>query len=120
MGNIVNGTELGRRVANKELFGLTAPLITTASGAKMGKTAAGAVWLNPSRLSPYEYWQYWRNVEDADVGRFLKLFTDVPLNANFQGVHQQSPSPSLLPLHGCGTLVVLTLRPCCSARLPRP
>jgi tyrosyl-tRNA synthetase len=78
-GNIVNGTELGRRVDNKELFGLTAPLITTASGAKMGKTAAGAVWLNANRLSPYDYWQYWRNVEDADVGRFLKLFTDVPL-----------------------------------------
>jgi tyrosyl-tRNA synthetase len=79
-GNIVNGTELGRRVDNRELFGLTAPLITTASGAKMGKTAAGAVWLNPSRLSPYDYWQYWRNVEDADVGRFLKLFTDLPLS----------------------------------------
>jgi len=79
-GNIVNGTELGRRVDNKELFGLTAPLITTASGAKMGKTAAGAVWLNPNRLSPYDYWQYWRNTEDADVGRFLKLFTDVPLD----------------------------------------
>jgi tyrosyl-tRNA synthetase len=79
-GNIVNGTELGRRVDNRELFGLTAPLITTASGAKMGKTAAGAVWLNPSRLSPYDYWQYWRNAEDADVGRFLKLFTDVPMD----------------------------------------
>ncbi len=79
-GNIVNGTELGRRVANKELFGLTAPLITTASGAKMGKTAAGAVWLNADRLSPYDYWQYWRNVEDADIGRFLKLFTDLPLD----------------------------------------
>ncbi|HEY3144971.1 MAG TPA: tyrosine--tRNA ligase [Dongiaceae bacterium] len=79
-GNIVNGTELGRRVDNKELFGLTAPLITTASGAKMGKTAAGAVWLNPNRLSPYDYWQYWRNTEDADVGRFLRLFTDVPLD----------------------------------------
>jgi tyrosyl-tRNA synthetase len=79
-GNIVNGTELGRRVDNKELFGLTAPLITTASGAKMGKTAAGAVWLNPARLSPYDYWQYWRNTEDADVGRFLRLFTDVPLD----------------------------------------
>ncbi len=78
-GNIVNGTELGRRVENREMFGLTAPLITTASGAKMGKTAAGAVWLNPSRLSPYDYWQYWRNTEDADVGRFLKLFTDLPL-----------------------------------------
>ena len=79
-GNIVNGTELGRRVDNKELFGLTAPLITTASGAKMGKTAAGAVWLNPNRLSPYDYWQYWRNTEDADVGRFLRLFTDLPLD----------------------------------------
>jgi tyrosyl-tRNA synthetase len=79
-GNIVNGTELGRRVANKELFGLTAPLITTASGAKMGKTAAGAVWLNANRLSPYDYWQYWRNAEDADIGRFLKLFTDLPLD----------------------------------------
>ncbi len=79
-GNIVNGTELGRRVDNKELYGLTAPLITTASGAKMGKTAAGAVWLNPNRLSPYDYWQYWRNTEDADVGRFLKLFTDLPLD----------------------------------------
>jgi tyrosyl-tRNA synthetase len=79
-GNIVNGTELGRRVGNFELFGLTMPLITTASGAKMGKTAAGAVWLNPSRLSPYDYWQYWRNTEDADVGRFLKLFTDVPMD----------------------------------------
>ncbi len=78
-GNIVNGVELGRRIDNKELFGLTAPLITTASGAKMGKTAAGAVWLNQERLSPYDYWQYWRNTEDADVGRFLKLFTDLPL-----------------------------------------
>ncbi len=78
-GNIVNGTELGRRVENREMFGLTAPLITTASGAKMGKTAAGAVWLNPNRLSSYDYWQYWRNTEDADVGRFLKLFTDLPM-----------------------------------------
>ena len=78
-GNIVNGIDLGRRMANAQLFALTAPLITTASGAKMGKTAAGAVWLNANRLSPYDYWQYWRNVEDADVGRFLKLFTDVPL-----------------------------------------
>jgi tyrosyl-tRNA synthetase len=78
-GNIVNGVELGRRVDNKELFGLTTPLITTASGAKMGKTAAGAVWLSADRLSPYDYWQYWRNTEDGDVGRFLKLFTDLPL-----------------------------------------
>ena len=78
-GNIVNGVELGRRVRNAELFGLTTPLITTSSGAKMGKTAAGAVWLKPERLSPYDYWQFWRNTEDADVGRFLKLFTDMPL-----------------------------------------
>ncbi len=79
-GNIVNGVELGRRVANAELFGLTTPLLTTASGAKMGKTAQGAVWLNADALSPYDYWQFWRNAEDADVGRFLKLFTDMPLD----------------------------------------
>ena len=79
-GNIVNGIDLGRRVAKKELFGLTTPLITTASGAKMGKTATGAVWLRPERYSPYDYWQFWRNTEDADVGRFLKLFTNLPLD----------------------------------------
>jgi tyrosyl-tRNA synthetase len=78
-GNIVNGIDLGRRMADVELFALTSPLITTASGAKMGKTAAGAVWLNADRLSPYDYWQFWRNTEDADVGRFLKLFTELPL-----------------------------------------
>jgi tyrosyl-tRNA synthetase len=78
-GNIVNGVDLGRRMDGVELFGLTQPLITTASGAKMGKTAQGAVWLNADMLSPYDYWQYWRNTEDADVGRFLKLFTDLPL-----------------------------------------
>jgi tyrosyl-tRNA synthetase len=78
-GNIVNGVELGRRIAQKPLFGLTTPLITTSSGAKMGKTAAGAVWLNRERLAPYDYWQFWRNTEDADVGRFLRLFTDLPL-----------------------------------------
>ena len=78
-GNIIMGADLGRRVEGAELFALTSPLLTTASGAKMGKTAAGAVWLNPARLSPYEFWQYWRNTEDADVGRFLKLFTDLPL-----------------------------------------
>ena len=78
-GNIVNGVELGRRVENAELFGLTTPLLTTASGAKMGKTAQGAVWLNADMLSVYDYWQFWRNAEDADVGRFLKLFTDLPL-----------------------------------------
>jgi tyrosyl-tRNA synthetase len=79
-GNIVNGIDLGRRVGDFELFGLTTPLITTASGAKMGKTAAGAVWLAPDRVSPYDYWQFWRNTDDADVGRFLKLFTVLPLD----------------------------------------
>src|SRR4029079_10745748 len=78
-GNIVGGIELGRRTDGIELFGLTSPLLTTASGAKMGKTAAGAVWLNPDMLSAYDYWQYWRNSEDADVTRFLKLFTELPL-----------------------------------------
>jgi tyrosyl-tRNA synthetase len=78
-GNIVNGIELGRRMHNAQLFGLTSPLITTSSGAKMGKTAAGAVWLNPDMVSPYDYWQYWRNTEDGDVERFLKLFTVLPL-----------------------------------------
>jgi tyrosyl-tRNA synthetase len=78
-GNIVNGVELGRRVDGRELFGLTTPLITTASGAKMGKTAQGAVWLNEDRLSSFDYWQYWRNADDVDVGRFLRLFTELPL-----------------------------------------
>src|SRR5438067_2985678 len=77
-GNIVSGIDLARRIDNAELFGLTSPLITTSSGAKMGKTAAGAVWLNPEMCSPYQYWQYWRNAEDEDVGRFLRLFTDLP------------------------------------------
>jgi tyrosyl-tRNA synthetase len=79
-GNIVNGVELGRRMDGAELFGLTQPLITTASGAKMGKTAQGAVWLNAEMLAPYDYWQYWRNTEDADVVRFLRIFTDLPLD----------------------------------------
>jgi tyrosyl-tRNA synthetase len=79
-GNIVNGVELGRRVDNKALFGLTTPLLTTSSGAKMGKTAAGAVWINEDKLSAWDYWQFWRNTEDADVGRFLKLFTELPLD----------------------------------------
>jgi tyrosyl-tRNA synthetase len=78
-GNIVQGVELGRRVREAELYGLTSPLITTASGAKMGKTASGAVWLKAARLSPYDYWQFWRNTEDADVGRFLRMFTELPL-----------------------------------------
>jgi tyrosyl-tRNA synthetase len=79
-GNIVNGIELGRRMLNAQLFALTSPLITTSSGAKMGKTAAGAVWLNADMVSPYDYWQFWRNTEDADVGRFLKLFTILALD----------------------------------------
>jgi tyrosyl-tRNA synthetase len=79
-GNIVNGIDLGRRLHSAQLFALTSPLITTSAGAKMGKTASGAVWLNADMVSPYEYWQYWRNTEDADVGRFLKLFTVLPLD----------------------------------------
>jgi tyrosyl-tRNA synthetase len=79
-GNIVNGIDLGRRMLNVQLFALTSPLITTSSGAKMGKTATGAIWLNPDILAPYDYWQYWRNTEDGDVARFLKLFTVLPLD----------------------------------------
>ncbi len=78
-GNIVNGIDLGRRMGTKQLYALTCPLITTASGAKMGKTASGAVWLNADMKSPYEYWQFWRNTEDGDVARFLKLFTVLPM-----------------------------------------
>jgi len=79
-GNIINGVELTRRVSGKEVFGLTVPLLTTSDGKKMGKTANGAVWLNDDMLSAYDFWQYWRNVSDADVGRFLKLFTELPLD----------------------------------------
>ena len=79
-GNIVNGIELGRRIDGTELFGVTTPLITTADGAKMGKTAQGAVWLSADLLSPYDYWQFWRNADDSDVGKFLRLFTDIPLD----------------------------------------
>ncbi len=79
-GNIVNGVELGRRVHQAQLFGLTSPLLTTSSGAKMGKSANGAIWLNEEKLSNWEFWQYWRNTEDADVGRFLRLFTELPLD----------------------------------------
>ena len=79
-GNIVNGIDLGRRLLNAELFALTTPLLTTSSGAKMGKTETGAVWLNADMMSPYDYWQFWRNCEDADVGRLLKLFTELPLD----------------------------------------
>jgi len=79
-GNIISGIELSRRVDGAELYGLTSPLLTTASGAKMGKTADGAVWLNEDMLSPYDYWQYWRNTEDADIGRFLRFFTELPID----------------------------------------
>ncbi len=79
-GNIINGIELTRRMERIELFGVTTPLLTTADGAKMGKTAAGAVWLNEAQLPAYDFWQYWRNVDDRDVGRFLRLFTDLPLD----------------------------------------
>jgi tyrosyl-tRNA synthetase len=88
-GNIINGIDLGRRMGTKQLYALTCPLITTASGAKMGKTAQGAVWLNADHLSPYEYWQFWRNTEDSDVGRFLRLFTEMPLEeiARLEALH---------------------------------
>jgi tyrosyl-tRNA synthetase len=79
-GNIINGIELTRRIDQREVFGLTSPLITTADGQKMGKTGSGAVWLNADRLAPYDFWQYWRNTHDDDVGRFLRLFTDLPLD----------------------------------------
>jgi tyrosyl-tRNA synthetase len=79
-GNIVNGVDLGRRMSTPQLFALTTPLLTTASGDKMGKTAKGAVWLNADQFSPYDFWQYWRNTEDADVVKFLKLFTTLPMS----------------------------------------
>jgi tyrosyl-tRNA synthetase len=79
-GNIVTGIDLGRRMGTRQLYGLTSPLLTTASGAKMGKTAEGAIWLDESMLPIFEYWQYWRNCEDQDTGRFLKLFTELPLD----------------------------------------
>jgi tyrosyl-tRNA synthetase len=79
-GNIINGIELGRRMDGTELYGVTTPLLATADGAKMGKTAAGAVWLNEDMLPNYDFWQYWRNTDDRDVGKFLRLFTDLPLD----------------------------------------
>src|SRR6476469_7945584 len=78
-GNIVNGIELARRIDGTEVFGVTTPLITNADGSKMGKTAQGAIWLNEEQLSAYDYWQFWRNADDANVGKFLRLFTDLPL-----------------------------------------
>ena len=79
LGNVVSGIDLGRRMENVQLFGLTTPLITTSSGAKMGKSVSGAVWLNADMRSPYDYWQFWRNTEDGDVGRFMRIFTDMPI-----------------------------------------
>src|ERR1700745_2731555 len=79
-GNIVNGIDLGRRLMNADLFALTTPLLTTSTGAKMGKSESGALWLNADMMSPYDYWQFWRNTEDGDVGRFLRLFTELPLD----------------------------------------
>lgn len=79
-GNIVSGVDLGRRMGTEQLYAVTSPLLTTSSGAKMGKTADGAVWLSDQHLSPYDYWQYWRNTEDADIGRFMRLFTTLPID----------------------------------------
>jgi len=110
-GNIVNGVDLIRRVAAAEAFGVTAPLVTTASGVKMGKTVDGAVWLNPERLGAYDYWQFWRNTEDGDVGRFLRLFTDLPLieivrlealaGAEINEAKKVLASEATAMLHGC-------------------
>jgi len=110
-GNIVNGIDLGRRMGTPQLYAVTSPLITTSSGAKMGKTAQGAIWLNADQLTPYEYWQFWRNTEDADVERFLKLFTDLPLGeiarlAALQGNEINDAKKTLATeatalLHGC-------------------
>ncbi|WP_321336256.1 tyrosine--tRNA ligase [uncultured Cohaesibacter sp.] len=109
-GNIINGIDLVRRVDRQEVFGMTAPLLSTSSGVKMGKTAAGAVWLNADRLSPYDYWQFWRNTEDADVSRFLKLFTDLPMEeiarlgeaegADLNGVKERLANEATALVHG--------------------
>ena len=113
-GNIVSGTELTRRVDKNQVFGLTAPLITTSDGKKMGKTEGGAIWLNGDKFSPYEYWQFWRNTSDSDVIRFLKLFTELPLSAisdlsNLKGSSINSAKKVLADeattlLHGSGCL----------------
>ena len=111
-GNIINGIDLVRRTEGQEVFGMTAPLLTTSSGTKMGKTAAGAVWLNEDRLSPYDYWQFWRNTEDGDVIRFLKLFTDLPIDeierlgqaqgADLNAVKEQLARHATTLAHGAG------------------
>jgi len=112
-GNIINGIDLVRRTDGNEVFGMTTPLLTTASGLKMGKTSAGAVWLNEDRLSPYDYWQFWRNAEDADVVRFLKLFTDLPVNeierlgqaegAELNTVKERLANEATALVHGTGS-----------------
>ena len=104
-GNITNGTELCRRVEDVQAFGFTTPLITTASGAKMGKTEGGAVWLNADMRSPYDYWQFWRNTEDADVGRFMKLFTDMPMDeiAAFEKVTGKAINEAKIALANAAT-----------------
>ncbi|MFA1624572.1 tyrosine--tRNA ligase [Rhizobium mongolense] len=112
-GNIINGIDLVRRTDGNEVFGMTAPLLAAASGLKMGKTAAGAVWLNEDRLSPYDYWQFWRNAEDADVVRFLKLFTDLPVDeierlgkaegAELNTVKERLANEATALVHGAGS-----------------
>ena len=114
-GNIVNGVELGRRIDGSHLFGLTTPLITTAAGQKMGKTAAGAVWLNEDRRTPFEYWQYWRNTEDADVGRFLRLFTELPLD-EIERLERAGRAPSATRPRRCWR----SRRPGCATASTRP
>src|SRR3546814_3254411 len=107
-GNIVNGIELARRVDSTEVYGVTTPLITTADGSKMGKTMSGAVWLNDDALPAYDYWQFWRNTHDADVGRFLRLFTDLPLDeiARLESLHgveinEERKSTRMNSSHSC-------------------
>ena len=107
-GNIVNGIELTRRVDGVEVYGVTTPLITTADGGKMGKTALGAIWLNEDQLSPYDYWQFWRNTQDADVGRFLRLFTDLPLDevARLEGLEGADINDAKVALAGAATAML--------------
>lgn len=101
-GNIVSGIELGRRVLNKDLFGITTPLITTSAGRKMGKTAQGAIWLNGDMLLPYDYWQFWRNVDDNDVIKFLKIYTDIPVEEidNFKCINKDTENIDNKVLNG--------------------
>ncbi len=107
-GNIVTGIDLGRRMATEQLYALTSPLLTTASGAKMGKTAAGAVWLNAQLMSPYAYWQFWRNTEDADVGRFLRLFTTLPIReiARLEALQGAELNAAKKTLANCATALL--------------